>query len=325
MRPDFDRSTLRPEPEPPADTPPPDVHPAVGPLAGMSPLERRLYVHPEAFTPLGEVQENWWRARVAERDQTYADFVVSQPNQVTAGRDRLYLLPLGVFPTEMVVSADFVMLVRSPPLSWLADHLQRFYGLPVTVMDAQSLDAMELPTRTFKGHAQYDAGALLSAIAGQIPADAYSMTAVLNRDLYVFDEQEYAFGYGLHRDRLAVMSFARFDPVSHGRARTEGWQEDLMRRSLSVLAHEVGHTFGMRHCAYYSCLLNGVSHPREVDETPLHLCPVCLRKLAFLETIDPVARYERLADFYAAAKMQGPKEWIDTRLAHLRSPLASAR
>jgi len=308
---------------PPPPMEPLGAHPAVGPLDTLGEAQRRLYLPSDAFTELGPPREYSWRARVPEPGQSYPEFAVSAPNLPREPRRRLYLLPLGTFPNDLVVESGYVVLVRSPPLTWLADFLERFYGLRVTVMDRLELDDLEIPSRERHGHEQVDARALLTALAGRIPNDAYSMTALINRDLYAFGNQRYAFGYGLHRDRMAVMSFARFDPVFVGQGRPDSWVRDIERRSLVVLAHEVGHTFGMRHCTYYECVMNGMSHPKEVDATPLHLCPVCLRKWVSLVSLDPRSRYEQLQAFYRASEMVEPAGWIEQRLAHTR-PLSAA-
>ena len=303
----------------------PAVDPAFGPIDDLSDAERRLYLQPEAYRPLGAPKKNWWRARVPEPGQSYPDFVVSRPNWPSTPQQRLYLLPLGTFPTEFVVEPQYVALVRSPPLAWLADYLTRFFGMPVTLMDPGDLEALHVPTRERNGHQQFDARELLNAVAARIPDDAYSMTALVNRDLFVFQEQEYAFGYGLHRDRQAVMSFAQFDPVFMGEAPLDDAEHVIARRSLAIVSHEVAHTFGLRHCVYYGCVLNGVSHPRELDETPLHLCPVCLRKLAWLGAIDPVARYEALEAFYADAALTEEARWVALRLQHARGAVSLRR
>jgi len=53
----------------------------------------------------------------------------------------------------------------------------------------------------------------------------------------------------------------------------------LLRRSCKVLAHEMAHMFGIEHCIYFHCLMNGSNHLEESDARPMHLCPVDLRKL----------------------------------------------
>jgi archaemetzincin len=320
---------LRPDAGTPAFHEPPrppdlELHPAIGPLEGLSETERGLYFDPHAFTQLGEPPNNGWRRRVTEPDQTFADYLVSAPRRPDDMRRRLYLLPLGTFPAEFVVEREYVVLVRSPPLRWLADYVERFFDLPVVVLDADELDALDVSSRDFKGHQQFDARALLDALADRLPDDAYSMTALVNRDLFVRPDQEYAFGFGLHHGRRAVMSFAHFDPMFMGHARPDSWRRDIDRRSLAILSHEIAHTFGLQHCTFYRCLLNGVAHPEELDATPLHLCPVCLHKLQWITGIDPVRRYEGLHGFYALAGLDREAQWVDARLRRVQGLVRAA-
>ena len=55
-------------------------------------------------------------------------------------------------------------------------------------------------------------------------------------------------------------------------------------RCTKVLTHETGHLFGIRHCIHYECLMCGCNHREEFDRHPIHLCPVCLRKLCIKRT-----------------------------------------
>lgn len=45
-------------------------------------------------------------------------------------------------------------------------------------------------------------------------------------------------------------------------------------------AHELGHCFGMDHCVYYACLMQGTASVAEDGRQPPYLCPVCAGKLA---------------------------------------------
>eukprot|EP00486_Rosalina_sp_Unknown_P006106 CAMPEP_0201569730 /NCGR_PEP_ID=MMETSP0190_2-20130828/11575_1 /ASSEMBLY_ACC=CAM_ASM_000263 /TAXON_ID=37353 /ORGANISM="Rosalina sp." /LENGTH=279 /DNA_ID=CAMNT_0047992391 /DNA_START=685 /DNA_END=1524 /DNA_ORIENTATION=- len=58
-------------------------------------------------------------------------------------------------------------------------------------------------------------------------------------------------------------------------------QHIFIRRCVGVLLHEIGHLFGLEHCPYFECLMNGANHLVEGDAAPLWLCPICLHKLYF--------------------------------------------
>lgn len=71
---------------------------------------------------------------------------------------------------------------------------------------------------------------------------------------------------------------------------------------MAVVAHEVTHMFGIRHCIHYKCLMNGSNHLEESSKKPLYLCVVCLRKLQSNIKFDILERYIRLREFYENQK-----------------------
>jgi archaemetzincin len=63
-----------------------------------------------------------------------------------------------------------------------------------------------------------------------------------------------------------------------------------------IVNHELCHTFAMKHCIYFSCLMNGSKGYHEASTKEAHLCPICLRKLQSELKFDIVERYEALGD-----------------------------
>ena len=62
------------------------------------------------------------------------------------------------------------------------------------------------------------------------------------------------------------------------------------------MVHEIGHMFGLEHCIYYECTMNGSNGPFEYDYRPNRtLCPVCLAKLKMNIKFDCLQRYQRMA------------------------------
>ena len=60
----------------------------------------------------------------------------------------------------------------------------------------------------------------------------------------------------------------------------ESDQDVITYRCLKTACHELCHVFGLTHCPYYDCLMNGSNLLEEADRKPFLLCPVCLRKVA---------------------------------------------
>jgi len=77
----------------------------------------------------------------------------------------------------------------------------------------------------------------------------------------------------------------------------------------------MGHMFGIKHCTLYQCNLNGANHLAEMDQAPLNLCPVCLRKLHKANGFDPEKRYQALLSFYKKYNMEEQANWVEKRLA----------
>lgn len=48
---------------------------------------------------------------------------------------------------------------------------------------------------------------------------------------------------------------------------------------LQTMTHEIGHMFGLQHCQWMNCVMQGSNHLEESDRRPVDLCPICLHKL----------------------------------------------
>ena len=115
-------------------------------------------------------------------------------------------------------------------------------------------------------------------------------------------------------NELESTVFARYDPAFYGKKRGKDYEKILLRRSCKVLVHETGHMFGLMHCIYFKCVLNGSNHLQESDSRPVHLCPVCLRKLQHSIGFDVVNRYSELFRFYKKVGFDDETQWIADRL-----------
>jgi len=76
--------------------------------------------------------------------------------------------------------------------------------------------------------------------------------------------------------------------------------------------------FGLAHCIYFNCLMNGSNHLAESDRRPLHLCPVCLRKLQWSIGFDVVARYGALERVTREDGFTDEADWLGRGIKTLR-------
>ena len=191
--------------------------------------------------------------------------------------------------------------------------------MTVSTRPALQVDDERITTRThpLTSHTQLLSTDILRLLAHHLPDDAYCMLGVTLVDLYPESSWNFVFGQASPRDRVGVYSFARYDPTFNGERGAER-QALLLRRSCKVLAHEMCHLFGMSHCIYFHCLMNGSNHLKESDARPLHLCPVCLRKLHLSNQFDVIERLRRLRDVWRKNDYEPEAEWLERRMEYVR-------
>jgi archaemetzincin len=192
--------------------------------------------------------------------------------------------------------------------------------MEVTLLPALSLERSHLTTRQnpHTGHRQLLTGDVLVHLEQRLPADAYATLGITMEDLYPDPAWNFVFGQAVPLHRVGVYSFARYDPAFYGGPRRGNWPHLLLHRSCKVLAHETAHVFGIQHCTFYHCLMNGSNHLAESDARPLRLCPVDLRKLYDSVGFEVEERYARLREFCQSVGFDEEAEWLHWRLHWLR-------
>jgi archaemetzincin len=209
----------------------------------------------------------------------------------------------------------------APDLKLLQSYCSAFFGMETRLLSAVPLAQVPAKKRINEQSKkrQLLSTDILNWMWGRRPRDAYAVIAVTMEDLYPQESWNFVFGQAALKGGAGVFSFARYAPSFYG-DRAEGDVEKLiLERSLKVLTHEMTHMFGIRHCVFFECLMNGSNHLAETDSRPMHLCPVCLRKLHMARPFDLLRREEQLEAFYKAAGMTGQAVWTGRRIDKLRS------
>ena len=150
--------------------------------------------------------------------------------------------------------------------------------------------------------------------------------AVTMADLYPDDAWNFLYGEANSVDGLGVYSFARLDPLFEESTETlrntplsDAHRILILRRCVKILLHELGHLFGLNHCIYYICLMNGANHELEMDRQPLYLCPVCLRKLHSTLKFDVRSVYQSFLELCQEYHLDEEAAWYRKRLECLGS------
>jgi archaemetzincin len=192
--------------------------------------------------------------------------------------------------------------------------------MEVKVLAPATISAGSFTSRTnsMTGRRQVLTTDVLHWLKGKLPGDGFCLLAITMEDLYPEASWNFVFGQASLDERVGVYSFARYDPTFYGEPQGKDHRALLLQRSIKVLTHETGQMFGLTHCVYFNCVMNGSNHLQESDRRPLHLCPVCLRKLHFSVGFDVVKRYAALAQFDRQAGLEDEAAWLDRRLEKLR-------
>jgi predicted Zn-dependent protease len=90
-------------------------------------------------------------------------------------------------------------------------------------------------------------------------------------------------------------------------------RRESLRRVCKLIAHEIMHVYGLDHCIYKKCLMNGTGHLVEDFSAPAHLCGTDLRKLHFRLGFDIPERYGDLARLWESCGCIKEAKWYAKR------------
>jgi archaemetzincin len=131
---------------------------------------------------------------------------------------------------------------------------------------------------------QTDAGMLLDTI------DRFKQRqGIRNHILLVTGNDIFSAGtsslFGLARPSAAaaVVSTARLSNEFYGR---DGNEDDLIDRTVKESTHEIGHLFGLDHCANPACIMHNPLTLDDLDRKKRWFCPDCKNILDYARLLD---------------------------------------
>jgi len=152
----------------------------------------------------------------------------------------------------------------------LAASLARIFHTPCRIRPEPLDIAFALDER----RGQYYSTAILQKL-DQISAPGARLLAVTDADLYV-PVLTYVFGEAQLDGACAIVSTARLKDDFYGLPPNA---ELFRERLLKEAAHEIGHTFGLRHCVDWNCVMAS-SHAVEVlDIKGSDFCKSCRKPI----------------------------------------------
>jgi len=273
------------------------------------------------FERIPEPKAGEWLYHYLEKAQTFEAYKVQAVPRPSDERKTIVLQPLGSFNAEQL-----------KVLEALREYAEVFFQVPARLekpieikLDDATVE-LSRPVPMGQRHGTYEKQYLAPKVMDlllkpKLPKDACVYLGITMEDLCTPDTN-FVFGIGSMKHRVGVYSLARYYPEFWGNPRKDGDTHLALMRAFKVLNHETGHMFGLTHCIFYKCSMNGANTLDETDVTPLHYCPVCAKKLEWNIGQDSVKRFEQLIEFYKKYDFKAEADWQAARLERLKSERA---
>ncbi len=118
---------------------------------------------------------------------------------------------------------------------------------------------------------QYNADRILKAVDSVYGDDNYRTVGLFNVDLFI-PILTYIFGQAYLNGRTSIASIYRLGNEGYGMKR----DDDLMLERFSKeVIHELGHTLGLVHCHYPSCVMRAGTYAEDIDQKGTAFCREC--------------------------------------------------
>jgi archaemetzincin len=169
----------------------------------------------------------------------------------TAGRI-IIISPIGDF------DADILCAVEKMVVQWL--------GLPCrTQVLIDNIDfAWDAKRR------QFHSTAILAQLSGKAPPDTLKVIALTDRDLFI-PILTHVYGEAQLGGLCCIVSTFRLAAGISPAGQRRRYLERIVKES----AHELGHTFDLRHCKDNQCLMHYCRTIGDVDHKESHFCRYC--------------------------------------------------
>lgn len=121
---------------------------------------------------------------------------------------------------------------------------------------------------------QYRSTAILDQLIGYGKGVCECALGVVGVDLFV-PGLSFIFGEADVVNQVAVISLARLDQRFY---RLPEDYNIFLERALKEATHELGHTYGLRHCPEVECVMFFSNSLADTDRKKATFCPVCEKK-----------------------------------------------
>ncbi len=122
---------------------------------------------------------------------------------------------------------------------------------------------------------QYHSTQIIAMILEHAGDGDSKLLGVTSWDLFI-PVLTFVFGQAQLNNRAGVFSTFRLQNEFYGLKSSPGL---VRERATKEALHELGHTFGLRHCIDHPCIMNSSTYVEDIDLKPGHFCVHCAAHL----------------------------------------------
>jgi archaemetzincin len=122
---------------------------------------------------------------------------------------------------------------------------------------------------------QYDANKIMKALAAEDQTNSIKRIGLFRVDLFI-PILTFIFGQAALNGNTGIASLYRLRNEQYGIKKDDNI---LFERFKKVIIHELGHTFGLIHCHFPTCVMRSSTYVEDIDQKSYHFCDNCKRKI----------------------------------------------
>ena len=146
------------------------------------------------------------------------------------------------------------------------ERIRAEYGVPVEFLGPP----VDVNAAYDRVRGQYNSTTLLAALLGLAPAGA-RILGITGVDLFI-PVLTFVFGEAQLGGQAAVASSYRLRNSYYGLPADRSLTLERLNKEC---VHELGHTFGLKHCADFQCVMRASTNVEEIDIKGRSLCRTC--------------------------------------------------
>jgi archaemetzincin len=152
-------------------------------------------------------------------------------------------------------------------IEYIAECVNHEFFLPVTIEESRiDLSGFYNPARK-----QYDGNKLLTEIDANFSSSSFKTIGLFRVDLFI-PILTYIYGQAYLSGRTAIASLFRLNNERYGMPMDD---KLLLERFKKEVIHELGHTFGLKHCHIPTCVMKSSTYVEDIDQKSEKLCNKC--------------------------------------------------